>query len=166
MTNWPILALIAALLAPADFEHQGIHINVETFSSNYTWTIENLSDSPITRFEIPIYNTYNYTVPDGWEMNTDAGRFEAWTTDPKRAVLPRHTAKFTLTVTGHGAVLGEVPARIVFTDGNELIFPKMWGPVQEPASTIYLIPVVVAVLACVHVLILTLRAKSRPDPSP
>ena len=166
MTNWPILALIAALPAPAVFQQQGIHINVETFSSNYTWTVENLSDSAITRFEIPIYNTYNYTVPQGWEMNTDAGRFNAWTTDPKKAVLPGQTAKFALTVTSLGAVLGEVPARIVLADGTELVFRKMWGPVHEPASTIYLIPIVLAVLACVHVLVLTRRAKSRPDPAP
>jgi hypothetical protein len=161
-----IVAWLTALPAPADFEIQNVRVHVETFSSNYKWTVENRSAKPISRFDIPVYHTYNYTVPDGWESKVEAGQFQAWTQDPDNAIRPGATEEFALTVTSLGAVIGEVPARFGFTDGSELVFPKMWGPVQEPAATIYLIPMVIALLAGLHVAVLTLRAKQRPHESP
>ena len=172
MTPW-LAALVAALASvPADVEREGVRVEVSVRAHVYTWTVTNVSAPPITTFEVAHHNCYSERAPEGWEVVLERDRMRAWTDDPRRAIRPGRSGRFSAQVSSGGAVLGAVPLTIGFgpppgtdqsPDPGTIRFDEVWGPVRMPTSAFVTIAVTIMGVAVLHALLLGRRSRGRAD---
>lgn len=161
MLMYLIIALATAVPNQAHFESNQVDICVNVHSNIYTYKVTNLGSKSIVGFEIKKYASYNFMVPDGWQMDTSSGLFHAWTTDAQTAITKNKTAEFSLRVSSKGAVLGVSAARVQLQSGQTVIVPGVWGPVPEPRSYIVLIGGLILLILLLHTVILTCRHRRK-----
>ncbi len=168
MTPW-LAALVAALASvPADVEREGVRVEVSVRAHVYTWTVTNVSAPPITTFEVAHHNCYSERAPEGWEVVLERDRMRAWTNDPRRAIRPGRSGRFSAQVSSGGAVLGAVPLTIGFgpDPGNDLAtirFEEVWGPVRMPTSAFVTVAVTIMGVAVLHALLLGRKSRGGAD---
>jgi len=160
------LMVVGASLGTFEVEKNGVRVRAHVQSSKYYWEVTNVDAEPITRLEISQHNCYDYQVPDGWESEAAAGVFRAWAADPGRAIQRGATGEFSLRVSSTGAVLGLVAMSVAPDAGEEIIIPEVWGPVPEPAGSVFLVAGVLVAIVLVHTWLLTRRERAGPLPDP
>ena len=163
-----VLVILVAVASPASkvTERAGVSVQVTVRSSIYKWTVRNNSAAPITHFEVGQHAGYSFQVPDGWVSEATAEQFRAWTTDQANAIRPGQAASFSQRVSSKGAVLGRVRARVGFSAGAPVELTNIWGPQPEPRSTMFAVPVVVALIVVVHLVLWTRHGRRQTASGP
>jgi hypothetical protein len=64
-------------------------ITVDVRSNIYTYTVSNLSSSPITAFDVGHHAAYNFETPEDWQTDSSGGTFRAWTEIPAKGGVPQ-----------------------------------------------------------------------------
>lgn len=129
--------------ASAVFEGQSARIRVEVVGGQYTYSVTNLDNVPIVRFEIGQRRSYKPEGPRGWQAELSKDAFVARAADAAGGILPKWSGSFRMRVSSAGAVLGESTARVVFSDGRQLSIPSVWSP-RAPSRLSVLFPSLVA----------------------
>lgn len=162
-----IAPLAAALLSIGSVgpvvEVAGVRVAASIDNHIYTWTLTNLSERPITAFEVQVAGTRQHTAPAGWETEKEEGEdhFRAWTTDVLYAIGPGVSRSFTARVSSEGAPLGIVTAWVETGFGAQRVaFPAIWGPVPKRASMLALVASTLAIVAALHAVLVERRQRS------
>ena len=134
----------------AQFEADGVRIDVNISAHVYEWNVTNLTAYPITRVEVGQHQMYNHILPDGWHLEDADDRFRAWTDQPDQAIAPQQSRTFSARVSSAGAVLGMVSAVFHFEGAEAPVTVQVWGAVPEPIAKIVMIPVIIVLVAILH----------------
>lgn len=152
-----MVAVVGTFPGGFEVEKDGVRVRVDIQAHDYAIELTNLAAPRITRFEMGQWSGYNFEAPEGWQVESEGRTFRAWTEDRSSAIRRGQIARFALRVSSRGAVLGWVEAKVGFDSGDSAAIPRCWGPVPEPRSTIYLVPVVVLAIVALHSLLLARR---------
>ncbi|MFC1676766.1 hypothetical protein ACFL3G_06855 [Planctomycetota bacterium] len=150
MLFYLVFAYIAIAPGQAEFEANDVNISVNIRSNVYTYKLTNHNSSPVVSFETAQHVSYNFMVPDGWQMDISPKTFHAWTNDPLKGIKPNRTKEFSLRVSSSGAVLGLAPAKLKLRSGETIILPNIWVPVPEPRAYITLVAGVILFIVLLH----------------
>lgn len=150
-----LTGITGAVPGQAEFKTKEVAICVNLQANIYTYKVTNLSISAIKSFEVSQHVAYNFTAPNGWQIETSQGIFRAWTNDTKTAIATGKTAEFSLRVSSKGAVLGGKKAKVEFQSGKTITVPGVWSPVQEPKSYIFWLTGLILLLLLLHTAIVT-----------
>lgn len=158
-----ILAFIGAMPGQAEFKTDQVNIRVNIQSSVYTYEVTNISSSDIVSFELDQYACYNFTAPDGWEIDLVSGVFKAWAGNAQTAIGPKKTGKFSLRVSSSGAVLGRGLVKLKLQSGETVTVAGVWAPVREPRSYMVLVASMVLLVLIGHTCILSRRDRRKKN---
>ncbi len=145
------------------YHNPEVVITAKIRSHSYIYTVKNLSDSPLTYFEINHYNAYNFLIPQGWQKEVSDAMFKAWTDDTKYAILRGTSKKFSMRASSKSGTLGRSSAKIAFDSGHSVIISNVWTPMKEPHNTRVTIIVTLMLLVLGHFYTLRLRSKKNGD---
>ena len=144
------MAVLAISPNEAEFDTADASIKVNIQTNIFTYTVTNLSDTPITAVEFPQHATYNLIAPEGWETAIRDGAFHSWVVGSTAGILPRKKEEFSMRVSSRGAVLNRLPAKIEFELGKTVVVADVWSSVPEPTSYVLFIAGVIAALYLAH----------------
>jgi len=145
----------------AEFKRDQVCIRVKIRSNIYTYEVTNLGTSAIDGFEVKQHAAYNFTGPDGWEEEIYPDKFRAMTNNPRTAIGPNTTAKFSMRVSSEGAVLGLGSAKLHLKSGRNVTVPNLWVSAPEPKSYVALVAGLIGFILLLHTAILTFHHHRR-----
>ena len=163
MLSWLAMATMSAALGQFEVEADGVRVRVSINSHDYTVDVKNVGAPPITSFEMEHCNSYNFAGPRQRKVESDGQTFRSWTEDKSRAIGRNETKTFALRAGSKGAVLGMVQVKLGLESGDSVVIPQCWGAIAEPRSTVYLVPLVLAVIFVLHSALTAWR--NRKDPA-
>ena len=173
MRHFEWLIVVTCVLVSAGADEPGDRITVDTRISarEYTWTITNHGMPPIHSVEIPVYNTYNYQAPAGWQAEgpRDEGVFQARAMADESAIQDGQSLILKCSVQREGANSGKRSVRIGFGEGGRepIEVADVTVPVTEPTSSVWSTPVALLALLVVAMAIKRWRSpKSAIDTEP
>ena len=140
-------------------------ITVDVHSNIYTYTVSNLSSSPITAFEAGQHAAYNFEAPEGWQIDSSGGMFRAWTEIPAKGIAPGQTGEFSMRVSSKGAILGRAAARVKYESGQTAELADVWSPAAEPRSYVALVACGMLLIVLAHSAIIVARDHRAQKPS-
>jgi hypothetical protein len=166
--EWLIVVACVLVSAGADEPSDRIMVDTKISAREYTWTITNQGMPPIHSVEIPVYNTYNYQAPPGWQAEgpRDEGVFQARAIADEAAIQDGKSLILKCSVQREGADSGKRTVRIGFgEDGHEPVeIADVTVPIAEPTSTVWSTPVALLTLLVVAMAIKRWRSpKSETD---
>lgn len=166
--EWLIVATCVLVSAGADEPDDRIVVDTKISAREYTWTITNQGMPPIHSVEIPVYNTYNYQAPPGWQAEgpRDEGLFQARAVNDEAAIRNGQSLILKCSVQREGANSGKRTVRIGFGEGGRepVEVADVTVPVTEPTSSVWATPVALLALLVVAMAIKRWRSpKSVPD---
>jgi len=151
----PALALgILLMTISPPVEIDGVRIEVEVESFDYTWTVTNVSAAPITHFEMNSRNAYDHTVPEGWKLDSEYEHFIAWTDDPALAIQPGSSAVFMARAGTNGPMLRMMPGTVGHVGSDAVTSFEAWAPGPGSRSMVLLVAVTLSGLAVFHAFVL------------
>ncbi len=145
----------------AEFTSRQVSLTVNVTSNVYTYELSNSGLVPIVGFELPHHAAYNFQAPQGWKIEADQTVFRTWCTRAEDAIAPGEKKKFSMRVSSKGAVLGRAPARLSLQGGQTTVIPRVWVPVHERRSYIWLIPAIICLLAVTHAILIGIRQRQK-----
>ncbi len=140
-------------------------ITADVHSNIYTYTVSNLSSSPITAFDVGQHAAYNFETPEGWQIDSSGETFRAWTEIPAKGIAPGQTGELSMRVSSKGAVLGRAAARVKFESGQTAELADVWAPAAEPRSYIALVAGGMLLIVLAHSAIIVARDRRAQKPS-
>jgi hypothetical protein len=159
-----LVALVSASSASGVVEQDGVRIAVQVDSNVYTWQVTNQSAADIVSFDVDARHMYNAAAPRGWFTEIGGDHFRAWTDEPRWALRPGQTERFTATVTVGEAWLGPVVVHLGVAGGDRIAVQGVWGAVRLPRGQIALVALTMVALALLH-LWLAPRRPAQPERS-
>jgi hypothetical protein len=147
-------------LSPYSAEQDGVRVTADVVGNRYTWTVENIGAEPITYFEVEVFNTFAYEVPEGWEHEKQlTGRlFRARASNQRLAINRGGLGRFGLKINNRGASLGLGCLSLGDESGEHVTFPNTWRPVRESRCSVYVIPLTMCAIALLHFAVIRRRS--------
>ena len=149
-----ILAAVGPRSAPADalaeFSTQQVRVSLAISANDFIYLVTNLGREPIVGVEFPEHVCYGFRAPEGWLLETSAGRFRTSTGDARKAIPPNGMGKFSFRVSGSGAVLGRGTVKVQLQSGHTVEVPDVLAPSSESSGHVALVACTIAILFLLH----------------
>jgi len=148
MICWWFLA--AAMGYVGRFETDQALAVVDVQSNIFRYEVTSRGPQGIVGVDVPQHATYEHIVPQGWSIGATGGILAMRAQKPSAAIAPGEAFHFSMRVSSGGAVLGLGDVKLTFADGQTATVPRVWVPVREPRSHIWLVAGTVLALMLVH----------------
>jgi hypothetical protein len=149
-----LLTMLCTPVLASDVTCDGVRVESRIEGRVFIWRVTNIDAEPITRFEAPIFASYDYKVPEGWDCDREAEDIlVGWAAKHAPGITRGKSAEFSVRASSSGATLTEGSVRLTFADGGTVETGGAWIPQKEAVATRALPAVVITGIVAVHILL-------------
>ena len=147
--------------AERSFENDSVSIAVKVHSGVYTYTVTNLSNSPVVDFKVTTPAAFAIIVPDGWNKEITRESLRASTDATGSPILSRAAGSFQIYAIGKGSVLGTAAVHLTFQSGQSCTIDGVWAPVLEQRYYTWLVVASLLLILLAHTALIARRDRRR-----